>query len=84
MEARENNLDVTYILPREGTLLRNNASIVNENGFASPNEADYNIHRSGHFEQPGHLPPNEDLLNAELILPLSPVASFSMRFGTVT
>ncbi|MBK8418451.1 hypothetical protein [Candidatus Villigracilis saccharophilus] len=48
-----------------------NAQIVNENLYATPNEAAYEFIDPEILKNPLIYPPNEDLLNAELILPLS-------------
>ena len=97
--AREENLTVTYVLPKEGALLWNdtftipanspnkytaelflnflmradiNAKITNENLYATPNEAAFAFIEPEILNNPLIFPPNEDLLNAELILPLTP------------
>ena len=49
-----------------------NAAIVNENIFPTPNEAAYEFIDPQILNNPLIYPPNEDLVNAELILPLSP------------
>ncbi len=49
-----------------------NAIVVNENIFPTPNEAAYEFIDPEILKNPLIYPPNEDLLNAELILPLSP------------
>ena len=49
-----------------------NAKIVNENLYATPNEAAYEFIEEDILDNPIIFPPNEDLLNAELILPLTP------------
>jgi spermidine/putrescine transport system substrate-binding protein len=47
------------------------AKIVNENLYATPNEAAYEFIEEDILNNPIIFLPNEDLLNAELILPLS-------------
>lgn len=49
-----------------------NASIANQNGYATPNEAAYPFIEPDILNNPLIFPSNEDLVNAELILPLSP------------
>jgi len=49
-----------------------NAKIVNENLYATPNEAAYPFIEADIMNNAVIFPSNEDLLNAELILPLSP------------
>lgn len=49
-----------------------NASIANENLYATPNEAAYPFIDPAIFNNPVIFPPNADLVNAELILPLTP------------
>ncbi|MBI5946143.1 MAG: spermidine/putrescine ABC transporter substrate-binding protein [Chloroflexi bacterium] len=49
-----------------------NARIVNENLYASPNEAAYPFVEVDILNNPVIFPPNKDLANAELVLPLSP------------
>ena len=49
-----------------------NAIVVNENIFPTPNEAAYEFIDPEILNNPLIYPPNEDLVNAELILPLSP------------
>ncbi|MBK8419897.1 spermidine/putrescine ABC transporter substrate-binding protein [Candidatus Villigracilis saccharophilus] len=49
-----------------------NATVVNENIFPTPNEAAYEFIDPEILNNPLIYPPNEDLVNAELILPLSP------------
>jgi spermidine/putrescine transport system substrate-binding protein len=49
-----------------------NAKIVNENLFATPNEAAFPFIEADIMNNAVIFPSNEDLLNAELILPLSP------------
>jgi spermidine/putrescine transport system substrate-binding protein len=49
-----------------------NAQVVNENLFATPNEAAYPFIEPDILNNPVIFPTNEDILNAELILPLSP------------
>ena len=48
-----------------------NAIVVNENIFPTPNEAAYEFIDPEILKNPLIYPPNEDLVNAELILPLS-------------
>jgi spermidine/putrescine transport system substrate-binding protein len=48
-----------------------NAKIVNENLFATPNEASYPFINADILNNPVVFPPNESLVKAELILPLS-------------
>jgi spermidine/putrescine transport system substrate-binding protein len=48
-----------------------NAKIVNENLYATPNEAAYEFIEEDILKNPIIFLPNEDLLNAELILPMS-------------
>ena len=48
-----------------------NAIVVNENLFPTPNEAAYKFIDPEILKNPLIYPPNEDLVNAELILPLS-------------
>ena len=48
-----------------------NAKIVNENLYATPNEAAYPFIKPDILNNPVIFPPNEDLINAELILPLT-------------
>ncbi|MEK7787069.1 MAG: spermidine/putrescine ABC transporter substrate-binding protein, partial [Chloroflexota bacterium] len=47
------------------------AQIANENYYATPNEAAYSFIDSEILNDPVIFPPNADLINAELILPLS-------------
>jgi spermidine/putrescine transport system substrate-binding protein len=49
-----------------------NAMIVNENLYATPNEAAYPFIEPAILNNPVVFPPNEALMNAELVLPLSP------------
>ena len=49
-----------------------NAKVVNENIFPTPNEAAYAFIEPDILNNPLIYPSNEDLVNAELILPLSP------------
>jgi spermidine/putrescine transport system substrate-binding protein len=49
-----------------------NAKIANENLYASPNEAAYPFIDPDVLNNPLIFPPNEELINAELILPLTP------------
>jgi spermidine/putrescine transport system substrate-binding protein len=49
-----------------------NARIANENRFATPNEAALPLIDSAIRNDPVVFPPNQDMLNAELVLPLSP------------
>jgi spermidine/putrescine transport system substrate-binding protein len=49
-----------------------NAKIANENLYATPNEAAYPFIEPDILNNPLIFPPNEELVNAELILPLSP------------
>lgn len=49
-----------------------NAAIANQNGYATPNEAAYSFIETEILNNPIIFPPMEDLVNAELILPLSP------------
>ena len=49
-----------------------NAKIVNENLYATSNDAAYPFIEENILNNPIIFPPNEDLVNAELILPLSP------------
>jgi spermidine/putrescine transport system substrate-binding protein len=49
-----------------------NARIANENRFATPNEAALPLIDSAIRNDPVVSPPNQDMLNAELVLPLSP------------
>jgi spermidine/putrescine transport system substrate-binding protein len=49
-----------------------NAKIANENLYATPNEAAYPFIEPDVLNNPLIFPPNEDLVNAELILPLTP------------
>jgi spermidine/putrescine transport system substrate-binding protein len=49
-----------------------NAKVVNENMFPTPNEAAYAFIEPDILNNPLIYPPNEDLVNAELILPLTP------------
>lgn len=49
-----------------------NAEIANENQYATPNEAAYPFIEPEILNSPVIFPPNEDLVDAELIQPLSP------------
>jgi spermidine/putrescine transport system substrate-binding protein len=49
-----------------------NAGIANENQYATPNEAAYPFIEPEILNNPFIFPPNEDLIDAELIQPLSP------------
>lgn len=49
-----------------------NAQIANENLYATPNEAAHSYIEPEILNNPVIFPPNEDLVNAELILPLDP------------
>lgn len=49
-----------------------NATIVNENGYATPNEAAYLFIEPDILNNPVIFPSTEDLVNAELVLPLTP------------
>lgn len=49
-----------------------NAAIANQNGYATPNEAAYPFIELEILNNPMVFPPTEDLVNAELILPLTP------------
>jgi spermidine/putrescine-binding protein len=49
-----------------------NAKIVNENLYATSNEAAHPFIEPDILNNPVIFPPNEDLANAELILPLTP------------
>jgi spermidine/putrescine transport system substrate-binding protein len=49
-----------------------NAKIANLNQYATPNEAAYPLIEPEILNNPLIFPPNADLVNAELILPLSP------------
>jgi spermidine/putrescine transport system substrate-binding protein len=49
-----------------------NAMIVNENLYATPNEAAYPFIEPEILNNPVIFPANQDILNAELILPLTP------------
>ena len=98
LRGREENEAITYILPKEGTLLWGDnfvipanspnqytaelfldfvlrpeigAQITNENFYAIPNEAAFPFIDSEILNDPVIFPPNEDLTNAEITLPLS-------------
>jgi spermidine/putrescine-binding protein len=49
-----------------------NAAITNKNGYATPNEAAYPFIEPEILNNPTIFPSMEDLVNAELILPLTP------------
>ena len=49
-----------------------NAKIVNENLYATSNDAAYEFIEDEILNNPMIFPKNEDLVNAELLLPLSP------------
>lgn len=51
-----------------------NAAITNHNGYATTNEAAYPFIEQEILNNPMVFPPMEDLVNAELILPLTPAA----------
>jgi spermidine/putrescine transport system substrate-binding protein len=97
--AQEENLPVTYVLPKEGAMLWNdtfiipvnspnkvtaelflnflmradiNAELANNNLYATPNEAAFPFIDPDILNNELVYPSNEALMNAELILPLSP------------
>jgi len=99
--AWEENEEIVYILPKEGTMLWGDnfvipansprkytaevflnfllrpeisAQIVNENYYATPNEAAHPFIDPDIVNDPAIFPPNEDLENAEVFLPYSPEA----------
>jgi spermidine/putrescine transport system substrate-binding protein len=51
-----------------------NAQIANGNQFATPNEAAHPLVKSDILNDPVIFPPEEDVKNAEIVLPLSPEA----------
>ncbi len=56
-----------------------NAKIANENLYATPNEAAYPFIEPDVLSNPLIFPPNEELIDAELVLPLSPVGAETLR-----